>query len=100
VEVIMAVVVNFDWDGVTLEQYEAVRKRVEWEVGRPPKNALFHVASFSDTGLHVTDLWESAEDFQAFLETWVMPRAKEAGIQGKPRIRIHPVHNLQIAQTF
>jgi len=54
----MAVVMNLEWDGVTREQYEAVRKSVDWE-GKPPKNALLHVASFSDKGLRVTDLRQS-----------------------------------------
>lgn len=89
----MAVVMNLEWDGVTREQYEAVRKSVDWE-GKPPKNALLHVASFSDKGLRVTDLWQSAEDFQAFLEKRLSAGVKEAGIQGEPRVQIYPVHNL------
>ncbi|NDZ19002.1 hypothetical protein C7T35_38055 [Variovorax sp. WS11] len=89
----MAVVMNMEWDGVTREQYEAVRKIVNFE-GNAPAGGLFHVASFSDTGIRVTDLWQSAEDFQTFVEKRLMPGTKEAGIQGEPRVQIYPVHNL------
>jgi len=89
----MAVVMNMEWDGVTREQYESVRKIVNFEAN-PPTGGLFHVASFSDKGLRVTDLWQSAEAFQTFVEKRLMPGVKEAGIEGEPRVQIHPVHNL------
>ena len=89
----MAVVMNMEWDGVTREQYEAVRKIVDFE-GKPPTGGLFHVASFNDKGLRVTDLWQSAETFQSFVEKRLMPGVKEAGIAGEPRVQIYPVHNL------
>ena len=89
----MAVVMNMEWDGVTREQYEAVRKITNFE-GNAPAGGLFHVASFTDKGLQVTDLWRSAEDFQAFVETRLTPATKEAGIQGEPRVQLNPVHNL------
>ena len=89
----MAVVMNMEWDGVTREQYEAVKKSVDFE-GKPPTGGLFHVASFSDKGLRVTDLWERAEDFQAFVEKRLTPGTQAAGIKGEPRVQIYPVHNL------
>lgn len=89
----MAVVMHMEWDGVTREQYEAVKRIVNFE-GNSPAGGLFHVACFTDSGLQVTDLWRSAEDFQAFVEKRLMPGTKEVGIQGEPRVQIHPVHHL------
>jgi hypothetical protein len=89
----MAVVMLMEWDGVTLEQYEAVRKLVNWE-GNPPEGGMFHVAAITDTGLRVTDLWESAEAFQSFVGQRLMPGVQQIGIQDQPRVEIYPVHAL------
>jgi len=82
-----------EWDGVTLEQYEAARKLVNWE-GNTPEGAMFHVAALTDTGLRVTDLWQSAEAFQSFTEQRLMPGVQQLGIPGQPRVEIYPVHAL------
>ena len=89
----MAVVMLMEWDGVTLEQYEAVRKLVNWE-GNTPEGGMFHVAALTDTGLRVTDLWQSAEAFQSFTEQRLMPGVQQLGIPGQPRVEIYPVHAL------
>jgi hypothetical protein len=87
----MPVVMIMKWEGVTKEQYEAVRKEANWE-GNRPKGGNFHVAAFSPAGLHVTDLWDSAGDFQQFVETRLMPAVAKVGVQGQPETQIHPVH--------
>jgi hypothetical protein len=89
----MAIVMNMQWDGVTPEQYEQVRKLVNWE-GDRPAGGLFHVACFTPAGLRVTDLWESAEAFARFTETRLMPGVQKLGISGQPRVEIQPVHAL------
>jgi len=89
----MAVVMFMEWDGVTMEQYDAARKLVNWE-GDTPAGAMLHVAAITDKGLRVTDLWQSAEAFQTFVEKRLTPGVKQVGIQGEPRVQIHPVHAL------
>ena len=89
----MAVMMMMDWSGVTREQYDSVRKIVNFE-GDAPKGGLFHVAAFTDKGLQVTDVWERAEDFQAFVEQRLMPGVQKAGIQGEPRVQILPAYNV------
>lgn len=84
------------WEGVTLAQYEKVRKSVNWE-GNKPKGAIFHVASFGNDALHVTDIWESAEDFNQFTQTRLMPGVMEAGIHGQPAVETFPVHAIYVA---
>lgn len=89
----MAVVMFMEWEGVTREQYEEVRKVVNWE-GDVPAGGMFHVAAVTDTGLQVTDLWQSAEAFQAFVEGRLMPGVQQVGIKGEPRVEVHPIHAL------
>jgi hypothetical protein len=89
----MAVAMIMEWEGITPEQYEAARKLVNWE-GDVPSGGVFHVAAFSDKGPHITDVWESADDFQKFANERLMPGTKELGLPGEPRVEIYPVHAL------
>jgi hypothetical protein len=87
----MAVVMSMRWAGVTPEQYDEARRRVDWERDRP-KGGNFHVSSFGDDALYVTDLWDSQEDFQRFVETRLMPVVQQIGIEGEPEVTFRPVH--------
>lgn len=87
----MAVAMFMHWTGVTSDQYDKVRQIVNWE-GDPAPGGLFHVAAFDDSGLHVTDLWETADDFQTFVANRLMPGVQKAGIPGEPKVEIVPVH--------
>lgn len=89
----MAIAMFMSWPTATVEQYEAVRKIVDWEGDRPP-GGLLHVAAFDEGGMHVTDLWDSAEQFQAFVDQRLMPGVAQVGIQSQPEIKVLPVHAL------
>src|SRR5690348_4201436 len=87
----MKVVMIMKWDGVTPAQYEKVRKSVNWE-GNQPKGGRFHVACFGNNALRVTDIWDSADDFNNFVQNRLMPGVAQAGIAGQPQVEIYPVH--------
>jgi hypothetical protein len=87
----MAVVMSMKWSGVTPDQYEQVRRSVDWE-GDTPEGAIFHVAGFDDDGLRVVDLWESAEQGQAFVGSRLMPATREMGVEGEPEVELYPAH--------
>ena len=87
----MAVVMIMEWEGVTPGQYDQARQLVQWDV-EPPLGALYHVAAFDGKGLRVTDVWESAEHFQNFVDSRLMPGVQRVGIQGEPKIEIYPTH--------
>ena len=59
----MQTVMLMRWAGVTPEQYEEARSRVDWE-GDVPDGAVLHVAGFDGDDLCVTDVWDSPEQFQ------------------------------------
>jgi hypothetical protein len=81
------------WAGITEENYEQLRGEVNWE-GNVPDGAVLHVASFGDNAIHVTDIWESAEDFNSFAETRLMPAVVAAGITSQPTVNFYPLHAL------
>jgi hypothetical protein len=87
----MAVMMQMEWDGIGAEEYDAARQRVNWE-GDVPPGALFHVVAVTDGGVRVTDVWESADQFNAFVRDRLMPGIKELGISGEPRIELIPTH--------
>ena len=87
----MAIVMNMRWPEASLEQYDALREIVSWETD-VPKGGIFHVAAHDGTQMRVTDVWESAEDFQAFVDSRLMPAVQQVGVQGEPIIEILPAH--------
>ena len=87
----MAVMMQMIWNGIGAEEYEAARKHVNWE-GDVPAGAMFHVVAVTDGGVRVTDVWESAEAFDAFVRDRLMPGVKELGIPGEPQVEILPAH--------
>jgi len=89
----MAVVMIMKWQGVTPDQYDRVRELVNWE-GNVPPGAQFHVIGFDSEGARVTDIWESAEQFQQFVDQRLMPGVKQVGIQGDPQVEIYPTHRI------
>jgi hypothetical protein len=78
------------WTGVTPEQYEEARQKIDWE-GNVPDGAVLHVSGFDGDDLRVTDVWESQEDFQRFVEERLMPGVQEIGIEGQPEVSFYPV---------
>ena len=87
------VVMSMRWAGVTPGQYEEAREVINWE-GDVPDGAVLHVAGFDNDGIRVNDVWESAEHFNQFVESRLMPGVQEIGIQGQPDVEFYPVQNV------
>jgi hypothetical protein len=87
----MAVVMNMRWSGVTVDLYEAARRTVGWEED-VPAGARQHVASFDEQGLLVTDIWDSAAQFDRFVEERLGPATQRPEIEGQPEVIITEVH--------
>ncbi len=87
----MPVIMLMEWAGVTSAQYDALRALVKLE-SNPPAGGRFHVAAFDAKGLRVTDIWDSADDFNRFVEGRLMPAVAQIGIEGGPKVEIYPVH--------
>ena len=81
----MATVMLMHWPEVTKEQYEQVRRSVNWE-GEPPQGAKFHTAWLGSDGFHVLDLWESQGQFEKFLHDRLAAGIAAAKISGQPKV--------------
>lgn len=95
----MAILMQMKWAGVTKDQYEAVRKSVGWETNKP-EGGRCHVAALDQDGLRVVDLWDSAELFNRFVETRLMPGVQAVGIKGQPQVEILPIHAIYAPGPF
>ena len=82
-----------NWAGVTPEQYHQVRDIVDWE-SNTPDGAVLHTAAFDANGLRVTDIWESAEQFNTFAATRLMPAVAQAGVSGAPNVEMYPAERI------
>lgn len=89
----MAVAMFMHWPGVTPHQYDAVMARLGLDI-QPAAGAVLHLASLTDDGLEVCDVWQTERAFQGFLAQRLLPAADEIGIDGQPEIRLEQLHNL------
>jgi hypothetical protein len=87
------IVMEMQWDELTPEQYDEVRDVVNWE-NDAPTGGVFHVASFDGGQLRVNDVWESAEDFQRFIDDRLTPGVQKVGITSEPRVVIRPAYRI------
>jgi len=88
---VTVIVMQMRWDGATPEQYDKMRAKVDWE-GSIPDGAVQHVAWFDADGMNVVDVWDSEEQFNAFIQSQVMPAVAELGIPGGPEVKISQAH--------
>jgi hypothetical protein len=81
------------FDGVTAEQYDELRRIVGWERD-VPEGMTFHVASFGDNTLQMTDVWDSAAQFETFVQTRIVPALEQVGITTMPQMTVNPVYDI------
>jgi hypothetical protein len=90
----MAVAIVMEFKGATLEQYDAVIEKMGFEPGGPgAPGGLSHWVTATGDGIRVTDVWETAEEYQQFAEDQIGPLAEAAGIPGPPELTFYDVHN-------
>ena len=78
---------------LTKDDYERLSKEIDWKGNWAP-GAMMHVAAFDDAGgIHVADVWESAEKMNAFVEQRLMPAFQKLGFN-PPNVEVYPAHNI------
>ena len=93
----MATVIMQKWDGLTPAQYDALREIVRWDRD-VPTGMRFHVASFGDGVLRMTDVWDSEELFGTFVQTRILPGLRQLGIAGQPDMITQAAHEVTTAE--
>ena len=90
----MAIGVQLDFNGATLDQYDEVVAKMGFEPGgRGAPGGLFHWVTKTDNGIRVTDVWESREIFERFAQEQIGPITQEVGVPGPPEITFNDAYN-------
>src|SRR5262245_9181630 len=90
----MPVAVQLDFEAATLDQYDEILAKMGLEPqGKGPAGMPFPRQSQAGKGLHITDLWETREQFDKWAQEKIGPLSAEAGITNQPAITFHDVHN-------
>ncbi|HEY5024203.1 MAG TPA: hypothetical protein VII76_04435 [Acidimicrobiales bacterium] len=90
----MAVGVQLDFKGATLEQYDEAIERLGLLPGGPTAaEELFHWVTKTEDGFRVIDVWESREAFEQYMEAKILVVAPAVGVTEPPEIQFFEVHN-------
>jgi hypothetical protein len=90
----MAIAVQMDFDGATLDQYDEICKMMGLTPKGPgPTGAISHFATTPDAGLRVVDVWQTREQFDKFAQEQIGPLSAKAGVTSPPAIQFFDVHN-------
>jgi hypothetical protein len=87
----MAVLLIFEPEGVTLAQYDQVRKEVSPD-NKPPAGMLYHVAAPTANGFRVIEVWDSQAAADKFFHEKLAQALPKAHINVKPEVA--QVHNI------
>jgi len=90
----MAVAVQLEFTGASLEQYDQVVKKMGFTPGgKGAPGGLFHWVTKTQDGFRVTDVWETKEQFERFSREKIGPYVAEVGFPSPPRITFFEVYN-------
>lgn len=93
----MAIAVQVDYHGVTLELYDDIVETLGLlPGGPPPAGVLFHCATRTEDGIRILDVWESREAFLAFQEETIAPLLREVGVTDPPETRFFELHRYYV----
>lgn len=88
----MSFVLTFAPSGMTASKYDECIEKLNAAGAGSPKGRSHHVCYGDPNSVHITDVWDSMEDFQAFGET-LIPILQSLGIDpGQPAPQ--QVHNI------
>jgi hypothetical protein len=88
---IMPILWLMEWAGITTDQYEELRKAVDWE-GNVPEGLHYHVAAFDNRTMVVSEVWESPDHVQPFMDERFLPAVKQLGITSMPKVDLYETH--------
>ena len=89
----MAVIAHVVLEGVTRDQYDAVRAECGW-LETPPVGGFAHLTWWDGGDSHNLDAWASEEAFGAFGQNRLGPAMAKVGVAVEPKVTFHPAHEI------
>jgi hypothetical protein len=93
----MSIVLHFKPSGFPLATYKEAVKQLEAAGAGSPKGRSYHVCYGDANSVHVTDVWDSIEDFEAFGKTLVPIMQALGADPGQPQIE--QVNNIVVGEV-
>jgi hypothetical protein len=88
----MGIVVRFNPTGLTAAKYDDTMQTLEAAGLLPPDGLDHHICFGSDGDLRVSEIWDSAEQFEAFGRD-LLPILEAAGIVMSAPPEVFEIHN-------
>jgi hypothetical protein len=91
----MPICLIMQFAGMKSNTYAAVMDKLGLQSSTPnwPKGIMSHVAGNTNDGFWVVDVWESQQDFDAFMNSRLKPAFDAVGGLPQPRITSFQVYN-------
>jgi hypothetical protein len=89
----MTVVTTLDIADLTPAEYRAVLDELGVEK-RPEAGIYLHLATPTDFGFRILEIWDHEEGFDRFLQDRLTPASKAVGLNREIKITVTPLHNL------
>ena len=90
----MSVLVRYQPENLTREQYDEVSRRIQGMVSWPPEGCELHVMFGDEGSMRVSEIWSSEEQWRAFGER-LMPVLDEVGVKHVGEPELFQVHEFQ-----
>ena len=91
----MAVIAHVVLEGVTKDQYDAVRAECGW-LEDLPVGGIAHISWWEGADNHNLDAWESEEAFARFGEDRLGPAMAKVGVAAEPKATFFPAHEVYL----
>ena len=88
----MTVVATLDIADLTAAEYRAVLDELGVE-DRPDSGIYLHLATPTDSGFRIVEIWDEQAGFGRFLEGRLGPAAQAAGMDHPTNVTVTPLHN-------
>jgi hypothetical protein len=90
----MALMMIFELDDATTDDYDAVNEAMGIDENNLPQGMISHaVGPLDEGGLLIVDLWESEDDLNRFFTEQAGPAMEKVGVSPPKQPQVHQVHN-------
>jgi hypothetical protein len=97
----MAVCLIMQFAGMDNRKYEAVMEKLGLRSPNPdwPKGIVSHIAGATTEDMCVVDIWNSQQEFDAFMKNRLIPAFDAVGGLPQPRVTTFEVYNTYRSNT-
>jgi len=89
----MAVIAHVVLQGVTTDQYDAIRKECGW-LEQAPDGGIAHLSWWEGDTNHNIDAWDDEAAFARFGEQRLGPAIAKVGVNAQPAVTFYPAHEV------